>query len=306
MRLVKTKVKIRIGYTPCFRKDLQFNAGIGLSENQFLDDIMESGYQGTELSNWGSSQIDPAKLITELQVRGLKLISAFVPISFKDHKFWEAGLATALKTASLLSTVTDSQPVVVLSDENGSNFIRSQNAGRIKPEMGLLPIQWKTFTDGVEFVSKRVFEETGLESVFHHHCAGFVETPGEIGIFLDYANPRWVNLCLDTGHFRFAGGDPQRIFKNFADRVKLVHFNDCSPQVADQSRYQGWDYHESLRRGIFCELGQGDVNFRAVVDSLAEVKYSGWIVVEQELLPGMGSSKESAIRSREYLRSLGL
>jgi inosose dehydratase len=273
---------------------------------QVLNEMKEAGYEGTELGDWGFMPTDPPKLKDELQARSLDLISSSVPVRFRDRNFWEKGLSAALRTATLLSVVSGGTSVVVLSDEIGSNFVRTQNAGRIIPEMGLLPIQWKTYTDGVEFVSKRVFEETGLESVFHHHCAGFVETSGEIGMFLDYADPRWVNLCLDTGHFRFAGGDPQRIFKNFSDRVKLVHFKDCSPQVADQSRCQGWDYYESLRHGIFCELGQGDVNFRAVVDSLAEINYEGWIVVEQNILPGVGSPLESAIRNREYLRNLSL
>jgi inosose dehydratase len=32
----------------------------------------------------------------------------------------------------------------------------------------------------------------------------------------------------------------------------------------------------------------------------------GWIVVEQDVLPGMGTPKESAQRNREYLKSIGL
>lgn len=300
-------MKIRIGYTPCFLESIELNSRIGLPGYLLiLDEIRKSGYEGTEIDNWGSIQTEPERLKNEFQTRGLELISAFVPIRFCDRKFWEAGLVNALRTASLLSAVSGKTSMVVLSDENESNYLRTQNAGRIKPEMGLLPMQWQTFTAGVEFVSKRIFEETGLESVFHHHCAGFVETSGEIGMFLDYANPRWVNLCLDTGHFRFSGGEPQRIFKNFSDRVKLVHFKDCSPEVADQSRNLGWNYHESLRHGIFCELGQGDVNFRAVVNSLEENNYEGWIVVEQDILPGIAFPLESAHQNREYLRSLSL
>lgn len=300
-------MKIHIGNTPRSWRAFELDAGLDMPDyQQVLNEMKEAGYEGTELGDWGFMPTDPPKLKDELQASSLDLISASVPIRFRERKDWEAGLSAALRKATLLSVVSGGTSVVILSDEIGSNFVRTQNAGRIIPEMGLLPIQWKIFTDGVEYVSKRVYEETGLESVFHHHCAGFVETSGEIGMFLDYADPRWVNLCLDTGHFRFAGGDPQRIFKNFSDRVKLVHFKDCSPHVADQSRCQGWDYYESLRHGIFCELGQGDVNFRAVVNSLAEINYEGWIVVEQDIRPGMGSPKEIAIRNREYLRNLSL
>ncbi len=48
------------------------------------------------------------------------------------------------------------------------------------------------------------------------------------------------------------------------------------------------------------------MDFPAVIEALKEINYSGWIVVEQDVLPGMGTPKESAGRNREYLRSLGL
>jgi inosose dehydratase len=37
-----------------------------------------------------------------------------------------------------------------------------------------------------------------------------------------------------------------------------------------------------------------------------KTSYNGWIVIEQDVLPGMGSPKDSARRNREYLKSLGL
>ena len=67
-----------------------------------------------------------------------------------------------------------------------------------------------------------------------------------------------------------------------------------------------WDYFEAVKNGIFCELGQGDVDFKAILKELKNRNYEGWIVVEQDVLPGMGSPKESAKRNREYLRSIGV
>jgi len=56
---------------------------------------------------------------------------------------------------------------------------------------------------------------------------------------------------------------------------------------------------------VFCELGHGDVDFPAVIQELKDIGYDGWIVVEQDVLPGMGTPKESAQRNRDYLRSIG-
>jgi inosose dehydratase len=48
------------------------------------------------------------------------------------------------------------------------------------------------------------------------------------------------------------------------------------------------------------------VDFKGIAAELVRRGYGGWIVVEQDVLPGMGSPKESARRNREYLRNIGL
>ncbi len=85
-----------------------------------------------------------------------------------------------------------------------------------------------------------------------------------------------------------------------------MHFKDCQPQIADIARKEGWDYFEAVRQGVFCELGRGCVDFPAVLNWLKRRDYNGWVVVEQDVLPGMGSPKESARRNREYLRAQGV
>ena len=47
-------------------------------------------------------------------------------------------------------------------------------------------------------------------------------------------------------------------------------------------------------------------NFAAVVAWLSAHDYRGWLVVEQDVLPGMGTPRASAQRNREYLRAIGL
>ena len=80
----------------------------------------------------------------------------------------------------------------------------------------------------------------------------------------------------------------------------------AEPQVAGKARTDGWDYFTAIRQGVFCELGKGSVPFAAVANWLHMRGYGGWIVVEQDILPGMGSPKASAQRNREYLRTIGL
>ena len=149
-------------------------------------------------------------------------------------------------------------------------------------------------------------DTTGLRTVFHHHCAGYVETPREIDALLKRTDPALLGLCLDTGHLTFAGGDPLAALATYGERIWHVHFKDCDPALAAQSRIEGWDYHTAVRRGIFCELGRGSVPFAAVLDALRAQQYGGWIVVEQDVLPGLGTPAASATRNRAYLRGLGI
>ena len=145
-----------------------------------------------------------------------------------------------------------------------------------------------------------------LRTVFHHHCAGYVEHPTEIDTLMRLTDPDLLGLCFDTGHFRFGGGDPVQGLHTYKDRIWHVHFKDCDPQVAERSRAEQWDYFHSIRNGIFCELGRGDVDFARIQSELKENGYDGWIVVEQDVLPGLGEPKESAQRNRDYLSSIGL
>jgi inosose dehydratase len=123
---------------------------------------------------------------------------------------------------------------------------------------------------------------------------------------LEMTDPTVLGLCFDTGHYSFAGGDPLEGIERHKDRIWHVHFKDHQPEIAARSRTEGWDGVYAVGQGVFCELGKGDVNFPAVKTKLESIGYDGWIVVEQDVLPGMGNPKDSAKRNREHLRSFGL
>ncbi len=298
---------IKIANAPCSWGVLEFDLeGEAAGYRQVLDEMVETGYAGTELGDWGFMPTEPGELRRALNSRGLALLGAFVPVMFKDPSAHAAGVDAAVRTARLLAGAQDDRAFIVLADDNGKIAERTRNAGRILPEQGLSGAEWQIFAEGAERVAAAVKRETGLRTVFHHHCAGYVETPREIDTLLSLTDPALLGLCLDTGHARFGGADPLALLRQHRDRVWHVHFKDCHPKTAQQSRAQCWDYFTSVRQGIFCELGQGEVDFPAVKAGLESLGYDGWIVVEQDVLPGMGSPKESARRNRGYLASIGL
>src|SRR5687768_357243 len=296
---------IKIANAPCSWGVLEFDLeGEVAGYAQVLDEMQVTGYDGTELGDWGFMPTEANVLKEELQARNLEMLGAFVPVDFSERDAHAAGVETAVRVAKLLAAV-GTAPFIVLADDNGKNPIRTQNAGRILPEQGLSDEQWNVFAAGVNSVARAVHDATGRRSVFHHHCAGFVETPLEVEKLLALTDPSLVGLCFDTGHYSFGGGDAVEGIRQHASRIWHFHFKDHEPDIAAQARENKWDYFAAVRNGIFCELGKGNVDFPVVLKELEKARYDGWGVVEQDVLPGMGSPKESAARNRAYLKKLG-
>jgi inosose dehydratase len=298
---------IKIANAPCSWGALEFDLeGEAPDYVQVLDEIAETGYAGTELGDWGFMPTDPQTLQQEIHGRNLLLLGAFVPVFLKDPSGHKAGIDVAVRTARLLAAVEGSLPFIILADENGRVPERTKNAGRVTLEMGLSDAEWQIFAEGATKVAEAVKREAGLRTAFHHHCAGHVETPPEIEQLMSLTDPRLLGLVFDCGHYRFGGGDPEEGLRKYGQRVWHFHFKDYQPQVGKKASEEGWDYFQAVRHGVFCELGKGDVNFPALMTELQRLGYDGWGVVEQDVLPGMGSPKESAKRNREYIRTLGL
>ena len=300
---------IRIANAPCSWGVLEFETmATTASASQVLDDMATAGYAGTELGDWGFLPTESRALAAEVGSRGLGLVGAFVPVALSRADAIDEGLERAVRIAHLLaeaSAATDA-PVLVLADHNASVPNRTDRAGRIRSEDGLSDAEWDAFAGRAERIAAAVRERTGLRTAFHHHCDGYVETSCEIEALMSRTAPSLLGLCLDTGHLTYAGGEPVAAIARYGERIWHVHLKDCDPAVVRTARAEEWNYHTAVRNGIFCELGRGSVPFRRVSDALDALTYCGWMVVEQDVLPGRGTPALSATRNREYLRRLGL
>ena len=301
-----TQIMIQLGNAPCSWGIIENIEGDRGAYARVLDEMAETGFAGTELGDWGFMPTDPAKLSAELEQRNLKMLASWVSVSLADEANHAQNEADAVRTARLLAAVGGQDNFIVLGDSPYAHPMRNEFTGRITEEHGLTDTQWDIFAKGANQIAKSVMDETGLRTVMHHHTGTWIETPAETERLMAMTDPAILGLVFDTGHWLFGGGDPISGLKQFEDRIWHVHFKDVDAELMAQSRAEGWDGPTGVGKGIFCELGKGMIDFTAVLQTLRDLNYDGWIVVEQDVLPGMGSPKESAARNRAYLRSIGL
>ena len=234
--------------------------------DEVLDAISAAGYEGTELGPIGYLGRG-AELRERLSSRGLSLAGAFVEL-----RFGEGDLRGLEATLDLLEGF-DAKPV--LCDRG--------------PRDG--DVDLDAVARAVELVRVRGFEPT-----FHHHMGTRVQTPAEIERLLEGTD---VGLLLDTGHLTAGGGDAVRGLRDWRERIDHLHVKDVRLDLLGAA-----DWDEAWRGGAFCELGAGDVDLGAF---LAELDgYSGWLVVEQDWVPGPGDVVDGQIeaqaRNRRWLR----
>ena len=292
-------MSIQIGTAPVSWGVMEIDSwGARKPYEDVLDEMAAAGYVGTELGPYGYFPTDSKQLIDELSARGLSMVSGFVPLPLGHRQRHSSAIREVMNVAQLLSEA--GSRVIVLADE--LNEARMSVAGRVTDEEGLDPDSWSCAVELLTELAQRC-REVGLATVFHHHAGTYIETPGEIEQLCAATDPDLVGLCLDTGHYHYGGGNPLDAVHRYKSRIRHLHLKDVRPSVLESVRRDRIGYLDAVRRGIFCELGEGAVDFRSVLEELEKYGFHGWAIFEQDVDPATaGAPSASALRSREYLR----
>jgi inosose dehydratase len=271
-----------------------------------LDEMAQAGYRGTELGPYGFLPADPARLRQDLEKRSLTLCSAFVDIELGNTAAHGEGLAYVARSAKLISAA--GAGLLILSDR--ITPARNATAGR-RAESNVLQwtdAEWKVAVSAIGQVIAQC-KAVGLRVAFHHHAGGHVETPEEIDRLFSLFPPDQLGLCLDTGHYQYAGGDAVAFLEKQVSRVWCVHFKDVNEQKAAEARQARMNFHQAVRHGIFAPLGKGGIDFPRILALLQKGHFDGWLVVEADVLPGGAGADApmaNAVSGREYLRAMGI
>jgi inosose dehydratase len=267
-----------------------------------LDEITEAGYAGTELGPYGYFPTEPNELTAELSTRGLQLVASFVPVPLAHPERHDAAYRETMKVAQLLAQ-TDAR-LIVLADEMSD--ARMAVSGRVdESRHGMSDSQWEGAAQILGTIAEAC-RELGLSAVFHHHAGTFVETPKEVKRLCESTDSALLGLCLDTGHYFFGGGDPVDAVGLYGDRIRHLHLKDVRLSILEAARREEVGFLEAVRRGVFCELGEGAVDLKKVIQDLTARGYSDWAIVEQDVDTRRAEVKpfESARRSRQYLQNV--
>ncbi len=293
---------IRIGNAPC-------SWGVEFADDprnppwrQVLRDCAQAGYDGIELGPIGYMPEDPAMLGDALAAHRLALIGGVVFRPFHDPAAWDAVRDAARRTCVAL--VAHGARHLVLIDSISPR--RAPTAGRVADAVQMDAAEWAAFRDRIAQVARMGAEEFGLTVGIHAHAAGFMDFEPELERLLEEVDASILKICFDTGHHSYAGFDPVAFMRRHIDRISYMHFKDIDPVVKARAIAASTGFYEACGQGIFCNLGQGDVDFPTVRQILIDAGYSGWCTVEQDCDPTLDvRPADDARRNRDYLASIG-
>lgn len=295
-------MSIRIGNAPC-SWGVEF-AGDPRNPDwrQVLKECAQAGYKGIELGPVGFMPEDPAVLADALAEHDLQLIGGVVFRPYHDPAAWDEVLDATHRTARALKA-HGAQHMVLIDSISPR---RAPTAGRASEAEQMDRAEWQSFRDRIAESARIGTEEYGLTVGIHAHAAGFMDFEPELERLLDEVDEKILKICFDTGHHSYAGFDPIAFMKRHMGRISYMHFKDIDPKVKASVIQNRTGFYDACGQGIFCRLGQGDVDFPAVRQVLLDAGFQGWCTVEQDCDPTMDvTPMEDSRANREYLESIG-
>jgi len=294
---------IRVGNAPLSYGAFEMTVGIFPNvpgPEALVSEVADAGYDGIELGPPGYLGVGD-ELRSRLDRHGLLLTGGWCPVRFSEPEHWDEDLAELSRTLDLFEVAGGTgRPVF----GDGGSDARRANPGRGNEDrsLGLDDAGWRRFANGLRR-AEELARSRGFEPTFHAHTSTFVEAPWEIDRVLELSD---VGLLVDTGHLLIGGSDPIQALRDWGPRVNYVHIKDVRLGVLREVVHDRADAVEAWRRGIFCELGAGDVDLDGFFRELFSLGYEGWICVEQDRIlrddEPISESAEAQRRNRAWLR----
>ena len=259
--------------------------------------ISAAGYEGTELGPHGYLGRG-ATLHGRLAEHGLAVAGGYAAAPLGEPGGVDQALDAATAILDLFDEADAREAHLLLADAGSPERFRHPGVAAHDTRLGLDEDGWRRLASSVEHVAA-LAADRGVPAAFHPHLGTYVEAPWEIERLLELTE---IPLALDTGHVALGGGDAVALYERYRERVTYVHLKDARRDVLESVVADGYGMLEAWHRGVFCELGAGDVDVGAFVDALGADGFAGWLVVEQDLMPPPGERPEDAAPAQDRNR----
>lgn len=262
--------------------------------------IAAAGYTGIDsgpIGMLGRGQ----ELRDRLARHSLTLAGGWVDLPFSDSAAFAAALPGYRDALAFFAEGNDpARPARPTLADSGSEARRAHPGGG--PGLSLDERGWDTLANNLA-IALDLAREAGLEPTFHHHACTHVETPAEIDELLARSE---VGLTLDTGHLLLGGGDPLTGLRRWAERIDHLHLKDVRRSVLAEVVATRAGMRKVWTDRAFVPLGAGDLDLDAVMVQILSSGYSGWLVVEQDIIPQAGDDpgrpQREQVHNRDMLR----
>jgi myo-inosose-2 dehydratase len=268
-------MSIRFGANPIiWSNDDMRELGGEITLETCLAQARQIGFEGMELGH--KFPRDAGELAAVLARFGLACISGWYSAQLLARNA-AAELAQLRPHLELLKALGSG--VLVFADVSGA--IHGDRARALGQRPRLAAGEWREFGHRLTQIAAATAAQ-GVQLAYHHHMGTVVQSEAEIDALMEVTGAE-VGLLLDTGHARFAGGDPAALARRYAARVRHVHAKDVRLEVAERAVREDWSFLRAVVEGVFTVPGDGCVPFDRVFRELRS--YAGWIVLEAEQDP---------------------
>ncbi|MFC6354517.1 sugar phosphate isomerase/epimerase family protein [Luethyella okanaganae] len=264
---------------------------------RFLDEVQQAGYEWIELGPYGYLPTDPSRLQDELGKRNLKLSAGTVFTGFhKGDEQWKRAWDQSLEVAGL-ATRLGAEHLVVIPD-----LWRSHEDGATLEARTLDDEQWKKLAIGHDRLGKAIFEEFGMRQQFHSHADSHVGTYREVERFLHETDRRYTNLCLDTGHFSYYGGDNLSLIQAYPERIGYLHLKQVDTSRLFDVLKNDQSFVDAVAEGIMVEPPKGVPEFAPIIEAVSAIDPEIFGIVEQDMYGcDVDAPFPIAARTREHI-----
>ncbi|HET9650463.1 MAG TPA: TIM barrel protein [Microlunatus sp.] len=250
-----------------------------LPAGQFLREVAEAGYRAIELGPYGYLPTDHQELRDALDTYGLSVLAGTVFSGLHREDSWDPVWKQVTDVAALTQALGGQHIVVIPA------MYRDEKTGAELEPSTLTDEQWTRLVRQTDELGRRILDEYGLHVQFHPHAESHVGYQPEIERLLEATDPAYVNLCLDTGHVAYYGGDCVELITKYPTRIGYVHLKQVNPAVMEQVRDHNIVWPEAVQMGAMIEPPLGVPEMPPILQALSDLGRDISGIVEHDLYP---------------------